>query len=215
MATKNLLYEYYVLGIGVLAIIYLAVRGVLGNQIYGFIPDAIFTIAFLVMLFFTRKIWNLTPASYSLIAFGFVLHNLGFLGFYGKSLPLDWDHITHFFGAMSFAVLFYKFFEPKLEKKVATIKNTITYFVAGLSAFGVGAIIELLEFIAYIRLNRGDGILFTGPGDGLTGLAATDLIEATGSTYTNVGYDLVYNMAGILIAMSILILWRIARSKFK
>ncbi|MEK6923300.1 MAG: hypothetical protein AABW84_01230 [Nanoarchaeota archaeon] len=215
MVTKSLLYEYYVLGIGALAITYLAIRGTIGSQIYGFIPDAVFTIAFLVMLFFTRKIWNLTPASYSLIAFGFVLHNMGFLGFYGKSLLLDWDHITHLFGAMSFAVLFYKFFEPKLEKKIATIKNTIMYFVAGLAAFGAGAIIELLEFIAYIRLNRGDGILFTGPGDGLTGLAATDLIEATGSTYTNVGYDLVYNMAGILIAITLLILWRAVRSKFK
>ena len=211
MATKSLLYDYYILGIGALAIAYLAIRGTIESQIYGFIPDAIFTIAFLVVLFFTRKIWNLTPFSYSLIAFGFVLHNLGFLGFYGKPLPVDWDHITHFVGAMSFTVLFYKFFEPKLEKKIATIKNTITYFVAGLAAFGVGAVIELLEFIAYIRLNRGDGILFTGPGDGLTGLAATDLIEATGSTYTNVGYDLMFNMAGILVAISLLILWRYRR----
>lgn len=164
-------------------------------------------LSFLYYFNFSR--WNLTIPIYALLTFGNVLHSLGVFGFYGNSpLPVQWDHITHFFGALPFAMLFFQILKDKFTTKFFTWKNFGTFIMVILLATGIGAIVELSEFAGFLVNGFGNGALAFGTGDGFANLPQdqiTSMINVVGGGWINEGWDFMFNTAGILIGLLIMI----------
>lgn len=154
----------------------------------------------------------MTPQIFTLLIIGHVLHACGIFGWYHISpVPIAWERITHFFGALPFALLFFRWMEPSLTSKWLTKKNLLILLAVFLMATGVGAIVELSEFLGYLSLGFGEGGLMFGPGDGISGLEGSDLIDALGGGWINEGWDFIYNTIGIIVGMAIMLLLRVFR----
>ncbi len=181
------------------------------NKTYGWIPDLAIFIILTIFYYWTYDTFRMNMPIFTLLIIGHVLHGTGVLGwYYASPVPIQWDHITHFFGTLPFALLFFKWMSQWLDKGI-TKKNILIIMAVFFSAMGVGAIVELFEFIGYLALGFGDGVLMFGPGDGIAGLQGTDLIDAIGGGWINEGWDFVYNTIGIITGLAIMITIRIAK----
>lgn len=186
------------------------------NGVYGWIPDLIIFMALTLFYYWTYDTFKMNSPILTLLIIGHLLHATGIFGWYNISpVPIQWDHITHFFGALPFALLFFKWMEQWMDVKLFTKRNLLLIAAVFLAATGVGAVVELSEFIGYLSLGFGDGALMFGPGDGVAGLQGTDLIDAIGGGWINEGWDFVYNTLGIITGILIMLFIRILRKKPK
>ena len=164
-------------------------------------------LAFLYYFNFSR--WNLTIPIYAMLVFGNIAHALGVFGFYGSSpLPIAWDHISHFFGALPFAMLFFQLFRDNFTKNFFTWKNFGTFILIFLLATGIGAVVEISEFAGFLTTGFGNGALSFGAGDGFANIPAeqmTSMINVVGGGWINEGWDFVFNTLGILVGLLIMI----------
>lgn len=168
----------------------------------GFVPDALIFAAITLIVYWLFDSLRLNTPTFVLLNIGFVLHLCGIFGWYSASpLPIQWDHITHFVGLIPWTLLFLNFASQFMTSKWLTKKNFLLFLVVIAAAMGVGAVIELFEFTGYLALGEGDGALQFGDGDGLPG--DTDAILALGGGWINMGWDLIYNSAGILTGLLI------------
>ncbi|MEM3154232.1 MAG: hypothetical protein QW165_01545 [Candidatus Woesearchaeota archaeon] len=184
------------------------------NGVYGFIPDLA---TFIILTLFYRWTYNLFRMNmpiFTLLIIGHILHAGGIFGWYHISpVPIQWDHLTHFFGALPFALLFSRFFGQWMDSQFCTKKNLLLWMAVFLAATGVGAVVEISEFIGYLQLGFGEGTFQFGPGDGIEGKEGSDLIDALGGGWINEGWDFIFNTIGILAGMFIMIILRLTRKK--
>ncbi len=182
------------------------------NGVYGWIPDLIFFMILTLVYYWTYDTFRMNMPIYTMLVIGHILHAAGIFGWYNISpVPIQWDHITHFFGALPFALLFFRYVEKKMDKKLFTKHNMITIIGVFLAATGVGAMVEISEFIGYLTLGFGEGAFMFGPGDGVAGLGGTDLIDAIGGGWINEGWDFIFNTLGIITGMFIMITIKITK----
>ncbi len=177
------------------------------NGIYGFIPDILIFLGLTLFYAWTYKTFRMNTPIFTLLVIGHILHACGIFGWYHTSpLPIQWDHITHFFGTMPYALLFFNFFGQWADAKWLTKKNILLLASVFLAAMGVGAIVELSEFVGYLSLGFGDGAFMFGTGDGIAGMEGTDLIDAIGGGWINEGWDFIFNTIGILFGILLMII---------
>lgn len=139
----------------------------------------------LIGLIFHKKL-KLNPYLYFILALSITIHDAGTFGFYNISpVSIQYDHITHFFALFSLTLFFYNYFYKKAEFNILEIS-----IISLLIAMGIGALIEIWEFIGHITRTN----FFAG----LT-LDKTD----QGREWVNSMIDLLYNGAGCLAAILI------------
>lgn len=90
----------------------------------------------------------------------------------GEFYVLKMDQLIHFYGFAVAALVLYQLLAPRLNSKVS---NGFIIFIAWVGSMGLGALNEVVEFIAFVSLSQ-------------TGV---------GGVY-NTGLDLVFNMFGAL-----------------
>ena len=184
------------------------------NQTYGWIPDVAIFIVATLFYYWMYATLRMTPAIFTLLILGHTLHACGILGWYHISpVPIPWERITHFFGVLPFALLFFRFFEQWMDVRMLTKRNMLLFAAVFLSATGVGALVELNEFVGYLSFGFGEGAFMFGPGDGVAGLAGSDLVDALGGGWINQGWDMITNTVGILVGMAIMIIIRLFNKK--
>lgn len=151
------------------------------NKTGWFNDHTLITIPYLILLFIFRKKLKLSAFTYFILAAAMTVHNAGTFGYYNISpLPIQYDHITHFFGLFAVTLFFYNYFSKKIE--FSYLEIAILSFLIGM---GVGALIEIWELIAHYARND----FFMG-----VVLDRTD----QGREWTNSMIDLLYNGAGCL-----------------
>ena len=184
------------------------------NGVYGWIPDIVVFIILTLFYYWMYDTFRMNMPIFTLLIIGHLTHAMGIFGWYHISpVPVQWDHITHIFGAMPFALLFFRWMEQWMDAKFFTKKNLLLLLAVFLAATGVGAVNELSEFIGYLNLGFGDGAFMFGPGDGVAGLEGSDLIDAIGGGWINEGWDFVYNTIGIIVGMAAMIILRVINKK--
>jgi len=186
-----------------LVIAWLAYVGA-NTQVTAFFPDLVIHIAVLLFLYFNRNLLRLNPTIYSLVAFGMLLHDFGILGFYATSpVPIQWDHLTHFFGGLPIALLLFNFLRPWMSPKLPTRTVTLIALVF-FAALGVGALVEVNEFWGFLKLGFGNGAFQFGPGDSFPGIGSDiNAISLIGGGWINEGWDLTYDIIGILAGIAV------------
>ncbi len=161
------------------------------NKTGWFNDHILITIPYLILLLIFRKKLKLNPFIYFILALAMTIHNAGTFGFYNISpLPIQYDHITHFFGLFAVTFFFYNYLSKKLEFSLLEIA-----VISVLIGMGVGALIEIWELIAHFTRND----FFMG-----VVLDKTD----QGREWTNSMIDLVYNALGCI---SVVILKQLKR----
>ena len=161
-------------------------------KVYAYINDSIIIMIVAIALYFMYEKLNLNPLTYSLIIFALILHDLGVFGFYNISpLPIQWDHITHFFSNFSLTFISFNYLKKYFSKN--KFDNTWLIIFIVLISLGVGAIGELIEFTGYLTVGEGAGVLGHGKGDIVT--------ELGNSEWLNTMLDLIFNLIGTLTSL--------------
>jgi len=182
--------------------------------VYAFMPDIVLFIILTLFYCWTYDVFKMNMPIFTLLIIGHILHAAGIFGWYSASpVPIQWDHITHFFGAFPYALLFYRYFEQWMDAKWFTKKNFLLLLAVFLASTGVGAVVELSEFVGYLQLGFGEGVFKFGPGDGVTGLTGTDLVDALGGGWINEGWDFVFNTIGIIAGIALMLIIRLFGKK--
>lgn len=99
-----------------------------------------------------------------------------------------------------------------MEKKF-TKKTFFVLIGIFLAATGIGAVVEISEFVGYLFAGEGEGAFQFGPGDGVAGLKGTEFIDAIGGGWINEGWDFIYNTIGILVGIGIMLAIRATRKE--
>ncbi|MBW2963469.1 DUF2238 domain-containing protein [Candidatus Woesearchaeota archaeon] len=140
-------------------------------------------VGFFILLFFYEKIHLKTPLLIGLIVLTF-LHlaggNLTFGGlklYQTSLLIIPYDKIVHVFGAFIITLIAYNFIQESLVKKDMR-KTILISFIVLMIGIGLGAIIEIIEFLATLVFQN------TLVGD-----------------YANNAADLIANSIGALVAV--------------
>jgi hypothetical protein len=115
-------------------------------------------------------------------------------------VPIRWEIVTHLAGGFAFSLLVFRWMEQWMEKKF-TKKTCFVLIGIFLAATGLGAIVEISEFVGYLFAGEGEGAFQFGPGDGVAGKEGTELIDALGGGWINEGWDFIYNTIGILVGI--------------
>ena len=157
-----------------------------------YILDSILFIVLIVLMNYYYDKFSFNEVSYWFIVLGMMSHNLGVLGWYNQSpFIIQYDHITHFVGFIGVGMFLYEYL--KVFNKVERI------IIVLLISLGIGSLIELIEFIGYLKLGVGDGLFYYG-GIGDTGVNLRAM-DAVGGGWLNTMWDLVYNLFGSLLGI--------------
>lgn len=124
------------------------------NQDYEYIYyNLLIFFGFLVLILFSKKIHLKTSSIIGLLILGF-FHLaggnfiIGGLRLYQTSkFFIPYDKLVHFIGSFILAIIAYNHLYPILKRK-KTKQKTIIFFLVVLIATGLGAIIEIIEFLA-------------------------------------------------------------------
>ena len=161
-----------------------------------YINDGVIIIFLLSLVFFAWDSLKLRSWVYLLIAFGFLLHNLGVFGFYNISpVFIQWDHVTHFFGELAMGVFVFNYLYRGGVFSGDRLQTFYLCTVAVLAAMGLGVFVEFLEFGGYFFIGEGAGVLGHGLGDINT--------EFINSEWFNTMFDLIYNFIGAVVGVTI------------
>ena len=182
------------------------------NGTSGFIPELLIFAGLTALFAYFSDSLRLTIPTFTVVILGMILHGLGVLGFYGASpVPIQWDHITHIFGLFAFALLIFEYLEQWMDVRLLTLRNITLVIIIFLAASGVGAVIELSEFLGYLKYGFGEGAFAFGPGDGFETFAKnnTDLIADLGGGWINTGWDLIFNTLGIIAGIALMLARRL------
>jgi len=139
----------------------------------------------IVALFEYRRLKMSIPVLFiSVIAL--LMHHMKLYGNVYFGIPFD--RIQHFIGVFAIALIMYHYIEVTYNKKYFNkiAVGLVVFFIA----FGIGASIEIVEFLGYSYLGEGEGVLFYGTGDF--------------GEYNNIGWDLIANSLGALLAILIM-----------
>lgn len=205
--------KWYVASLGILSFLVLIPLAIL-NSTSGFIPELIIFVVLTALFAYFSDSLRLTVPTFTLVILGMLSHGAGVFGFYGVSpVPIQWDHVTHFLSIFAFTLMIFGYLGQWMDARLVTTRNVLLVVLVFFAASGVGALIELSEFLGYLKYGFGEGAFAFGPGDGFETFAAnnTDLIADLGGGWINTGWDLIWNTIGI--ALGILVMC--ARRAFK
>ncbi len=191
-----------VLGI-LLYAVFLAIGWLEGTLKY-YWPDAAFFTVLILFFYFSFDYWRLNLPIYTLLVLSFGLHLCGIFGWYNISpIILPWDHVTHGIPMFTFTVLLYNFARQWMPDNFWNTKTWGLMLLVLLSGFGIGAIVENIEFFGYLTVGAGEGgLFFGGAGDGQPVTSAQmDIIQDLGGGYINTELDLVWNAMGAIFAI--------------
>lgn len=162
-----------------------------------FVIDNTMSILFIGIVFLLAEWLMIGRMGYAFFLLALLIHNMGTFGWYEMSHGIiAYDNFVHIVGAAVTAWILFNFILRKLEirkgKREKTFINehkAIFFFLvlASVSLLGVG--VELMEFTGHFVLGEGEGLFFTGAGDG--GILAWQYID----TMT----DIIVNILGALI----------------
>jgi len=175
----------------------------------GFVPETVIFLVLIVFFYWAYDILDLRLPIFAALILGFLPHALGFMGFYLNSpLPIAYDHFTHFFPCLAFALVFFQFLRRFMTRRLFAPKTLFLIALVILAAAGIGVIIELFEFSGFLINGFGDGGLAFGAGDACTGqlVSTFEEIDAYGGGWFNTMYDLIWNSIGVLTGVFIMIL---------
>lgn len=172
--------------------IYILAYGIyyLFKQDYEFLSYILVIIVIAVIIGLTLKVSKLDYlALWGLSIWGFLHLSGGGIRFNGHSLYsthlielinhggdyyiLKMDQVIHFFGFLVTAIVIYELLAPRV--KPATSKSLLI-FLAWIGSMGLGALNEVIEFLAFLSLKQ------TGVGD-----------------VYNTGLDLIFNLLGAFV----------------
>ncbi len=174
-----------------------------------FTAECIIFICLTIFYYVIYEKVNMTPFIFTLLEFGHITHILGIFGFYHISpVPISWEKITHFFGALPFAMLFFNYFKNRWDIKIFTRKNIFMIIIVFFAAMGVGQIVEASEFWGYLALGEGQGAFMFGHGDGIMTPEGKEIMDIQGGGWINSGWDVTWNMMGIIFGMIIMSLFQ-------
>lgn len=177
-----------------------------------------FVVVILLRIFYKRL--NLNIPVYTLVILTLSLHLYGTFGWYNISpLPIQWDHITHFVPLFALTLVLFCAFQ-KFMKRFWTLRTWVVLAMIFLAGLGMGSLVESFEFSGFLAFGFGEGGLrMGGLGDGLPEDAElTEKILEAGGGYFNTELDLLYNTAGVLLALiicSLLFFSRARQSSFQ
>ncbi len=203
--------EKFVALLGILSFIVLIPLSIL-NGTSGFIPELVIFAALTVLFAYFSDSLRLTIPTFTLVILGMLSHGLGVFGFYGQSpVPIQWDHITHFLSIFAFTLMIFSYLEQWMDTKLLTKRNITLIILVFFAASGVGALIELSEFLGYLKYGFGEGAFAFGPGDGFETFTKnnTDVIADLGGGWINTGWDLIFNTLGILLGIACMLTRRL------
>ncbi len=182
------------------------------NGVYGWIPDLAVFILLTLFYYWTYDTFKMNMPIFTMLIIGHILHAGGIFGWYNVSpIWIQWDHVTHVFGALPYSLLFFNWMKQWMDDKFFTRKNLLLLLAVFLAATGVGAVVEMSEFAGYLLAGQGEGAFMFGPGDGVAGLEGTDLIDAIGGGWINEGWDFMFNTIGIIVGMGMMMTLRLLR----
>jgi hypothetical protein len=180
----------------------------------GFVPELILFMALGVFFAWMYNTLRLNIPILTVIHAGLILHSFGIFGWYYISpIPISWERITHFFGILPMAMMFYQFASQFMDTKLFTRKNIFLIITIFFAATGVGALVEVGEFIGYLTLGHGEGALMFGPGDSIDGFGGSDVIDEIGGGWINASWDMIFNAFGAATAIAIMLLTRLLYKK--
>jgi hypothetical protein len=97
---------------------------------------------------------------------------------------MPFDRIMHFIAVAAIAALFYQYIYSYEKDKMSKFSISI---ISILIASGIGSLMEIIEFVGYSYLGKGEGLLFYGTGDfGEWNNLSWDLISNTFGAITSV-----------------------------
>ena len=142
-----------VLGVIILIILFFRYSIVVKTE---FVYDVVASTLIVAIFFIFYDKLHQDCISYFFLMFALIIHNLGI---YATSpFGIRFDHYMHFFGGFTIAIIGDRIFNEKFSRGKRFV------FVV-IFALGIGAIGEILEWIGYGILGKGDGFFFFGMGD--------------------------------------------------
>lgn len=154
------------------------------NNQTGWFFDQITAVIIMFLILIFRKKLKLNPYLYYLLGIALIIHNAGTFGFYNQSpIIVQYDHITHFFAYFVLTLIFYNYFSKKMEFSWFEVALVSLFIV-----MGIGALLEIWEFIAFLYRS-----------EFLAGLTLDNTDQ--GREWINSMIDLVYNGAGCISAI--------------
>jgi hypothetical protein len=183
------------------------------NGVYGWIPDIITFIILTLVYYWLYDAFRMTMPIFTFLILAHALHSGGIFGWYYISpVPIRWEIVTHLAGGFAFSLLIFRWMEQWMDSKF-TKKTWLVLIGIFLAATGIGAVVEISEFVGYLVAGEGEGAFQFGPGDGVAGLEGTELIDALGGGWINEGWDFIFNTIGILAGIVMMIVIRMAHKK--
>jgi hypothetical protein len=142
------------------------------------IIDNILSIIAITILFILIPGLKFGKWEYFFCCIGFLIHNLGTFGFYELSFRfLNYDDIVHLsttaiagyviFNFLAKSIVINNIKKVNLKPKLNNFNKALTMILIVVSIVtSLGVFIEQVEFMGFMYLGPGEGILFYGSGDG-------------------------------------------------
>ena len=179
---KNILF-------GIVLIYYIVAVFISYQKHSQWIFDSFATIGLLVLLYFITKKFYIGVPEFLLLNLWLLLHSFGNFGAYAWSYGfVGYDNIEHFIFPFALAYTIFNYITHRfkvIDFKKHEHRAVFILFILATVTF-IGVLHEFVEFSGYEFLPRGDGVFFTGVGDGVGG---ADIYEDTMT-------DLLSNMLG-------------------
>ena len=150
--------------------------------------DALFFGGVFILIYFLRKMLNLTPFLFILLAILVLAHCFAVFGFFKMTFfGQEYDTYIHSYSSVIIAMMSFNYF-----KKFHLGYFEIVIF-ALLITLGIGLFNELLEFAGYKIFGAGEGFFLLGPGD----IGNTNAYENLMTDFFN---DFYGNLIGLFLA---------------
>jgi len=169
--------KYFISSVAIFFLVWGTISFFMGGDYSVF--DKFFCAGIALLALYLRKRMNMTWPVLWIGAGALLLHNLGLYG--TTFLGVPFDRYMHFYGGFALAVIFSQYLHKEKPLKAYILSVGI--------AIGIASLIEILEFVGYTFLGRGEGLLFYGTGDF--------------GEWSNTCWDLISNTAGALAGAAI------------
>jgi uncharacterized membrane protein YjdF len=165
--------------------------------------DSILAMIFLTFMFIINKWLKLEKFGFVLFNIALLSHNLGTFGFYDWRWGIfAYDNIVHLLNSMVGAYIIFNFVARKLHiRERQRVKFTVVdehkiifIFLVLASVAMLGAVVEIIEFLGFMYLGPGEGILFFGAGD-------SGNVDDIAGQYIDTMGDIIVNTIGTIIGV--------------
>jgi hypothetical protein len=168
--------------------------------------DNLVAIVLLTFVFMISRWLLLNASGFILFNAALLLHNMGSFGWYEWTWSfIAYDNIVHLVGALVAAWIIFNFVSSKLhilkhhqvKRTVVDEHKVIFIFLVMASVAMLGTVVELIEFGGFVLLGPGEGMFFTGSGDG--GYSKDDFELQYRDTMEDILLNTIGSIAGVLL----------------